>query len=215
MSQPPVVREPGLIDYPQALELQHELLARRVAGEVPDTVILCQHPSVITVGRGRGAPAGARHPRTGAPIPVVEVGRGGQATWHGPGQLVGYPIVDLHPLGPDLHAFLRRLEQLIIATLERFDLPACRRPGLTGVWVAERKIASIGIAVRRWVSYHGFALNVEPDLEAFRAISPCGLDAGVMTSMQRELGERAPSLAEVQAEMRDLLTGGFLTALHP
>jgi lipoate-protein ligase B len=136
---------------------------------------------------------------------VVE--RGGGITFHGPGQLVGYPIVDLRGRGRDIHRFLRDLEEVLIRTLRDFSLDAQRRPGLTGVWVGQKKIASIGIAVRHWVSYHGFALNVSVDLRYFRMIRPCGLDGTVMTSMSELLGreisldEVKPALVEHWAEL--------------
>jgi len=195
----------GLRDYEEVWRLQKELVARRRAGEIPDTVILVEHPPVFTIGR-QASPrpysfAGQWPAKANSPDEVwrslVVVERGGGITFHGPGQLVGYPIVDLRGRGRDIHRFLRDLEEVLIRTLRDFSLDAQRRPGLTGVWVGQKKIASIGIAVRHWVSYHGFALNVSVDLRYFRMIRPCGLDGTVMTSMSELLG-REISLAEVK-----------------
>jgi lipoyl(octanoyl) transferase len=132
----------------------------------------------------------------------VQTNRGGQATYHGPGQLIGYPILDLHPLGRDLHRYLRALEEALIATLHEYGVSGSRRDGLTGVWVEKRKIASIGVGVRRWVSMHGFALNVCGDLEPFAHITPCGIAGVEMTSVARESGEDldVPSTAEIAAK---------------
>lgn len=154
-----------------------------------DLLILLEHLPVITLGRG----ADPQHLRwtpgqlAAAGLDCVTTSRGGDITCHEPGQLVGYPLVDLAALGRDLHRYLRRLEDVLIRTLAEFGLTASSRPGLTGVWIEERKIASIGVAVRRWVSWHGFALNINNDLAGFRAIVPCGLTEVSMTSMAREL----------------------------
>jgi lipoate-protein ligase B len=196
----------GLRDYEEVWRLQKELVARRRAGEIPDTVILVEHPPVFTIGRqaspgqtssGLFALAGEAGEDEWSRRSLVVVERGGGITFHGPGQLVGYPIVDLRGRGRDIHRFLRDLEEVLIRTLRDFSLDAQRRPGLTGVWVGQKKIASIGIAVRHWVSYHGFALNVSVDLRYFRMIRPCGLDGTVITSMSELLG-REISLAEVK-----------------
>jgi lipoate-protein ligase B len=196
----------GLRDYEEVWRLQKELVARRRAGEIPDTVILVEHPPVFTIGRLTvhssqldSFQLSIEKLRTVncQTVNCLVVERGGGITFHGPGQLVGYPIVDLRGRGRDIHRFLRDLEEVLIRTLRDFSLDAQRRPGLTGVWVGQKKIASIGIAVRHWVSYHGFALNVSVDLRYFRMIRPCGLDGTVMTSMSELLG-REISLAEVK-----------------
>jgi lipoyl(octanoyl) transferase len=173
------VRRLGRIAYAEAHALQQELVAGRARGEVGDTLVLCEHDPVITVGRGR-ATGGFADPA----VPVVEVERGGEATYHGPGQLVVYPILLLPPGRRDLHRYLRDLEEVVIAMLAEVDLQGARRPGLTGVWVGERKVCSIGVAVRRWVTWHGFALNLRTDLEAFRSFQPCGLDPAAMGRLQ-------------------------------
>lgn len=173
----------GTREYREVWELQHELVARRVAGKIGDTLVLVEHPPVFTVGRA----AQTAVPNQIENIPCWAIERGGQMTYHGPGQLVGYPIIDLRARARDIQRYLRNLEEVLILTLADFGIAASRHSGLTGVWVREKKIASIGIAIKRWVSYHGFALNVSIDLSFFRAIQPCGLDGSVMTSMSEEL----------------------------
>lgn len=174
----------GLVGYSEALSWQETLVKERVQGKGNDTLLLLEHPPVFTLGRG----ADERHVLTPRRTPVHRVSRGGDVTYHGPGQLVGYPILDLHGHGRDVHAYLRSLEAVLIETLTQYGLSAQRKPALTGVWIDEKKIASIGVGVRRWVTYHGFALNVEPDLSYFDDIVPCGLQGVRMTSMAECLG---------------------------
>jgi lipoate-protein ligase B len=174
----------GRRDYAETLALQRGLVERRQADEVPDLLLLVEHQEVITVGRRLGA----RDNVLTDELPVVEIERGGDVTYHGPGQLVGYPILKLRPEERDLHAYLRALETGLVAAVGTVGLNASRRDALTGVWIGERKLASIGIAVRRWVTLHGFALNVSTDLGRFAAIRPCGLDAAVMTSIAEATG---------------------------
>ena len=175
----------GRVPYEIALAWQEALVARRLDGG-PDVLLVLEHPPVYTLGRG----ADARFLGAAAEgdIPVVRVGRGGQVTYHGPGQLVGYPIVGLRDLRPDVRWYVRGLEEVLISALADLGIAAERRPGLTGVWVGPRKIGSIGVAIRRWVTWHGFALNVAPDVSGFAAITPCGIDGVVMTSVAREGG---------------------------
>ncbi|MDO3377621.1 lipoyl(octanoyl) transferase LipB [Geoalkalibacter halelectricus] len=197
----------GRLDYSSGLALQELLVERRLNGG-PDLLVLLEHEPVITLGRG----ARDEHVLLGHEelarrgIEIHRVGRGGDVTWHGPGQLVAYPIIHLDGLGRDLHAYLRRLEETLILTLAAFGVPGQRRAGKTGVWVEARKIASIGVGVRRWVAWHGLALNVDPDLEGFRAIVPCGLSEVAMTSLGREC---ARSIA--MAEVEDALIEAFAT----
>jgi len=176
---------PGRVDYERAVAWQEDLVARRIAGG-PDALLLLEHPPVYTLGRG----ADPRHlgPAAEGDVPVHRVHRGGQVTYHGPGQLVGYPVVGLRELRPDLRWYLGMLEGVLIDALAALGVTAGRRAGLTGVWVGERKIASIGIALRRWVAWHGFALNVGPDLGGFARITPCGITGVEMTSVAREGG---------------------------
>jgi lipoyl(octanoyl) transferase len=191
----------GRVPYQSALGLQERLLAERRSGS-GDVLLLLEHPPVITLGRG----ARREHLLLDAEelarggVELAEISRGGDVTWHGPGQLVGYPICDLQPLGRDLHLFLRLLEELLIDTLAAFGIQGERQEGKTGVWVAGAKIASIGVGVRRWISWHGFALNVSGDLAGFAAIVPCGLSGVTMTSLEKLLGRVLP-LAEVEEQV--------------
>lgn len=192
------VRDWGRRDYAPALEEMRRLRRARRAGAIPDTLILVEHPAVITVGV-EGDDVGAFPPD----IPVVEVERGGKATYHGPGQLVGYPIVDLTARGQDVRRFVGDLERLLIRALAASGIAAGHVSGRRGVWIeGTRKIASIGIAVEEWVTFHGFALNVDPDLATFLRFRPCGFDGSVMTSMARELG-RPVSLDLVRQPVRE------------
>lgn len=187
----------GVVPYDEALELQNDLHAKRVAGQIDDTLLLLEHPHVYTIGR-RGSrsevlldPEGLR----GRGVEVVEVDRGGQVTYHGPGQLVGYPIVDLGP-GADLVKYVRRLEDVMIGTAARFGVGADRNVCNSGVWVGDAKLGAIGVRVSRNVTKHGFALNVAPDLSYFDGIIACGLSDKGVTSMASELG-RKPPIGEV------------------
>jgi lipoyl(octanoyl) transferase len=190
------LRELGRMDYGQALEWQRRMVAARQRGEIPDQLGLLEHPHVITLGRN----GQLRHLLASedvldrAGIAFYPTDRGGDVTYHGPGQLVGYPIVDLREWKRDVGAYVRAVEQTIIDTLADFGIAAGRIPKLTGVWVKERKIAAIGVHISRWVTSHGFALNVNTDLSFFQYIVPCGLNRPV-TSMA-QLGSNA-ALAEV------------------
>jgi lipoyl(octanoyl) transferase len=205
------VRDLGRRPYAEALELQRELRRRRADGELAhDILLLTEHPPVVTLGRGARPTSLPTPPilleRRG--VEVFEVERGGDVTFHGPGQLVGYPIVDLSGHRRDLHWYLRRLEDVLIEAVERLGVPAGRTPGLTGVWTAGRKIASIGIHVKQWVTLHGFALNVTTDLSWFDLIVPCGIEQVVMTSLAEELlREDAEAL---RAEARQAVVESFL-----
>ena len=183
------VWRPGLTNYRDAQALQAALVDRR-RDWAHDLLILLEHHPVITFGR-KTKPSNLlwdRETLQAAEIDCEPSQRGGDITLHGPGQLVGYPIVDLHHYGQDLHRYLRLLEAILIRTLADFGLSGEAVPGKTGVWIKGRKIASIGIAVRRWISYHGFAVNIDNDLSSFDAIIPCGLPGVTMTSLCRELG---------------------------
>lgn len=199
MKPPLRVRWLGRVSYGDAVALQGSLVEGRRAGAIEDTLLLLEHPPVITVGRG-GDPRhvlldDAELRRRG--IERFEAGRGGDVTYHGPGQLIGYPIVALPAERRDAHRFLRDLEETLIRTACGYGLRASRAPGLTGVWVGEAKLAAIGVRLNRgWITSHGFALNVGEDLEGFRTIVPCGIGDRSVTSFARLLG-RAPSLTEV------------------
>lgn len=176
----------GRVPYDDALALQESLAGRRLMGG-PDVLLLLEHPPVYTLGRG----ADDRHlgGAAGGPVPIHRVGRGGEVTFHGPGQLIGYPVLGLREHRPDVHWYLRNLEEVLITALADVGVGAGRVAGRTGVWVDGcRKIASIGVGVRRWVTRHGFALNVGTDLDGFAPITPCGLDGVTMTSVAREGG---------------------------
>lgn len=182
------VWRPGLLNYRDAQARQETLVAERPRWPY-DLLILLEHPPVVTLGRSRGKQhlLWPESSLRAAGIDCVATRRGGDITLHNPGQLVGYPIIDLNHFDRDLHLYLRRLEEVLVCTLADFGLTAQTLAGRTGVWVGDRKIASIGVAVRRWISYHGFALNIDNDLEAFQSIVPCGLANVAMTSMAREL----------------------------
>lgn len=177
--------------YGEALEYQRALARARISGEVAhDVLLLVEHPPVVTLGRSSKERHLLASPAALAArgIELFEVERGGDVTFHGPGQLVGYPIIDLKRHRRDLHWYLRTLEEALISALGEFGIPAERNPGLTGVWTQGRKIASIGVHARDWVTWHGFALNVSTNLAYFDVIVPCGIEAVTMTSMERELG---------------------------
>jgi len=182
------VRWLGRIGYGEAFAMQEEIVAAKAAGtDVPDELLLLEHDSVFTIGRTNDH-SSLRDPAA-LPAPLMAINRGGQATWHGPGQLVGYPLLDLRLRGSDLHRYLRDLEEFLISLCAGFGIAASRRDGLTGVWVGEKKIASLGVGVRRWISMHGFALNVCGPLDGFAHIIPCGIQGVTMTSLEREGAE--------------------------
>lgn len=192
----------GRTRHADAWAAQNELVRRRIAGEIADTLVFTEHEPVYTVGLRSGAERNLVWDEAqlhAAGIEVVKTNRGGDITYHGPGQIVGYPIVSLDRRR-DLHAYLRLLEQVLINSAGTLGLAAARREGKTGIWLGPRKLAAIGVAVKRWVTYHGFALNVHPDLRHFQGIVPCGIAAadGTVTSMQAELG-RPVDPAEVKA----------------
>lgn len=201
----------GRADYGATLELQRRLVEERAAGRGQDTLLLVEHPPVITLGRRRGA---GDHVLAAAETPVVTVERGGDVTWHGPGQLVGYPIFALGPGERDVHAVLRRLEGALIDVLGALGLPAERREGFTGVWCRGRKLVSVGVAIRHWVTFHGFALNVDPDLSEFARVHPCGLDAAVMGSMA-SVGGPVPERGELLARVASAVAIAFAREAGP
>lgn len=210
----------GRTAYETAWQQQDDLVTRRIAGEIADTLVFTEHEPVYTLGVRRDS---ADHLLWDAPelvrrgITLTQSNRGGDITYHGPGQIVGYPIVNLAP-HKDLHAYLRLLEQVLINTVGTFGLAADRRLGKTGIWLGTRKVAAIGVAVKRWTTYHGFALNVNPDLTPFSGIVPCGITDGTVTSMQVELG-KSPEISEVKqvlaAEFHRLLREFFTIGANP
>jgi lipoyl(octanoyl) transferase len=183
------VRWLGRMEFTRALALQEEIVAKkREDRSSADELLLLEHEPVYTIGRtpDRSSLLGAAH----LPHPLFAINRGGQATYHGPGQLMGYPIIDLRRCGQDLHRYLRWIEQLLIELLADFGIAASRRESLTGVWVENRKIGSIGVGVRHWITMHGFALNVCGDLSPFNHIVPCGINKVAMTSIEKETGNK-------------------------
>jgi lipoyl(octanoyl) transferase len=203
----------GRISFTDALALQEEILRRkRAEPATPDELLLLEHDPVYTIGRtpDQSSLRGADH----LPHPVFQINRGGQATYHGPGQLVGYFLLDLGRYGRDLHRYLRWIETLLIALLGSFEIEATTRAGLTGVWVENRKIASIGVGVRHWITMHGFALNVSGDLRAFDAITPCGIENVTMTSIEGETGANRP-LQSVADQMGQLARKRIYLAAQP
>jgi lipoyl(octanoyl) transferase len=190
------IRRLGIVPYAEALELQKRLVDDRRAGRIPDQLLLLEHPPVITLG------VKARNDRSHVVAPpdalaaegveLFESGRGGDVTYHGPGQLVGYPVLDLRPDRCDVHRYVRDLEEVLIRTAAAFDVRAGRVPGLTGVWVGSEKLAAIGVRIARWVTSHGFAINVNTNLAHFDFIVPCGIRDKGVTSLGRLLGRGVP-----------------------
>ncbi|MFB3854348.1 MAG: lipoyl(octanoyl) transferase LipB [Vicinamibacterales bacterium] len=203
-ARPLEVRRLGIVPYDAGLELQRDLVDRRRAGAAPDTLLLLQHPPVLTLGQSGD---GGRSHILATPdrlremgIDVFEAGRGGDVTYHGPGQIVGYPILDLRPDRCDVHAYVRDIEEVLIRAAGDFGLRAHRVRGLTGVWVGVEKLAAIGVRISRWITSHGFAFNVTTNLDHFRLIVPCGISDKGVTSLERLLG-RAPALHEVETSI--------------
>ena len=210
------VRRLGRIAYADALELQAELVALRRAGEIPDTLLLLEHPHVITLGSGSHAENVLVSPEERAErgIELFETGRGGDVTYHGPGQLVGYPILDLKPDRQDLHRYLRDLEEALIGVLAEFGVEGSRKEGMTGVWRGDRKIAAIGVRVSSgWITSHGFALNVATDLSFFGAIVPCGIREHGVGSLSGELG-RPVAMEEAEAAVIHCMEKTFGLSSH-
>ncbi len=214
----------GTVDYAEALRLQTELQAKRIAGKIGDTVLLLEHPPVLTMGRS----AEERHVLA-APdvleahgISVHEVGRGGDVTYHGPGQLVAYPIIDLKPDRCDVRKYMWSLEETMIRTCADFGLAATRVDGLNGTWIGDRKVGAVGVRISRWVTMHGLALNANSDLTHFDLIVPCGIPDKAVTSLSAERGRTTlvddvieplarhfAELYETEVDWRDALPGGL------
>jgi lipoyl(octanoyl) transferase len=215
------VRWLGRMEFERALALQEEIVTKkREDHSMPDELLLLEHEPVYTIGRtpdrsslsssgsrpSRDAESSSAH----LPHPLFSINRGGQATYHGPGQLMGYPIIDLRRCGQDLHKYLRWLEQLLIDLLARYNIAAQRRESLTGVWIENRKIASIGVGVRHWITMHGFALNVCGDLSPFGHIVPCGITDVAITSMEKEM-QQSFTVVEVARDVEKLTLDSIVT----
>lgn len=195
---------PGLTPYAEAAALQRDLVGRRQAGTAPDTLLLLEHPPVITLGRNARGEGVVAPPALleALGVEVHRVERGGQATWHGPGQIVGYPICDLHGLGLGVAAWVRALEETMTRAAATLGVQAVRRPGITGVFTERGKLGAIGVRISRGVSFHGFAFNVDPDLSQYRLIVPCGMAEIPVTSLAALLG-RAPSMDDARRALID------------
>ena len=204
------IRRLGVVPYQDALDLQRTLVEERRADRIPDQLVLLQHPPVITLG------VKARHDRSHVlvspdvleeeGVELFESGRGGDVTYHGPGQLVGYPILDLRPDRCDVHQYVRDLEEVLIGTAGRFGVTASRLSGLTGVWVGKEKLAAIGVRIARWITSHGFALNISTDLRHFNLIVPCGITDKGVTSLERLLDRPVPFAAVEDACIAEFAT---------
>jgi lipoyl(octanoyl) transferase len=195
------VKRLGRVGYQEGLDLQQQLVDQRKAGLIADQLLLLEHPAVITLGvktrDDRSHVRATPEALAAAGVALFETGRGGDVTYHGPGQLVGYPIIDLNPYRRDVHRYVRDLEEVLIRAVASFGITAGRVPGLTGIWVGDEKLAAIGVRISRWVTSHGFALNVNTDLSQFDLIVPCGITDKGVTSMARLLS-RVVSMAEVE-----------------
>lgn len=201
------VRRLGLVPYAEALELQRRLVDDRKADRIPDTLLLLQHPHVVTIGvkkDGRSHILASPERLLSLGVEVFDTGRGGDVTYHGPGQLVGYPIVDLNPDRRDVHRYVRDLEEVMIRVCADYGLDAERIKGLSGTWIGGEKIGAIGVRISRWISSHGFAFNVTTDVEFFKLIVPCGIADRGVTSLSARIGEQ-PSMADVE----DRIVGRF------
>jgi lipoyl(octanoyl) transferase len=204
------VRKLGLVSYQDALALQRLLVDDRRAGRIGDTLLLLEHPHVITLGvrGGRSHVLATAEVLAARGVEIHETGRGGDVTYHGPGQIVGYPILDLNPDRRDVHQYVRDLEEVLIRTAADFGIAAGRVSGLTGVWVGDEKLAAIGVRIARWITSHGFALNVSTDLDYFGLIVPCGIADRGVTSMSRLLG-RPVELDKVQRRIASHFSNVF------
>ena len=202
------IRRLGIVPYDEALRMQRALVEERRAERVPDLLLLLQHPAVITLGvkgdGGRSNIVAADEQLSALGIDVAETGRGGDVTYHGPGQIVGYPIVDLRPDRCDVHRYVRDLEEVMIRVCADYDVEAARIPGLTGVWVGDEKIGAIGVRISRWITSHGFAFNVSTDLRHFQLIVPCGIADRGVTSLAAVTGRAIPI-----EEVEDRLVANF------
>jgi lipoate-protein ligase B len=226
----------GLKDYQQSYKIQKEFVKKRQEGKITDTLIFVEHPPVFTIGRNgsRKNILASSERLKKEKIKIYEIDRGGDITYHGPGQIVGYPIIDLRKYGKDIHIYLRTLEEILIKMLEHFSISAERIKGMTGVWinpvrnnphfllsqessgddsgisngVNDKKIASIGIGISKWITYHGFSLNIDPNMKHFEMINPCGLGKPI-TSMKEQLNSKCPKRGEIEEKLTEIFTEVF------
>ena len=197
----------GLSDYKDTWKLQKKLQSKRILGEIEDHLLLVEHPPVFTLGKN----ASKQHIiNNSEDVLVIQTDRGGNITFHGPGQLVCYPILDLNHYKRSITWYMRELEQLIIEVLGEYDIKASRKKGLTGTWVKDKKIAALGVRISRWVTMHGFSLNINPDLNFYKNIIPCGIKEYGVTSMAKIMGNEVPSMDEVKTKMTKHFTKNFV-----
>ena len=196
----------GLSDFNETWELQKKLQTKRILNEIEDHIILVEHPPVYTLGKN----APEKHLLNLVKnVPVIQTDRGGNITFHGPGQLVGYPILDLNHYKRSITWYMRKLEQLIIDTLNDYGIIAGRKKSLTGVWVKDKKIAALGVRISKWVTMHGFSININPDLEYYKSIIPCGIEDYGITSMENIMGSEVPSIGEIKSKVINLFSRNF------
>ena len=197
----------GLSDYNDTWKLQKKLQSKRILGEIEDHLLLVEHPPVFTLGKN----ASKQHIiNNSEDVSIIQTDRGGNITFHGPGQLVCYPILDLNHYKRSITWYMRELEQLIIDVLGEYDIKASRKKGLTGTWVKDKKIAALGVRISRWVTMHGFSLNINPDLNFYNNIIPCGIKEYGVTSMAKIMGNEVPSMDEVKTKMTKHFTKNFV-----
>ena len=197
----------GLSDYNDTWKLQKKLQSKRILGEIEDHLLLVEHPPVFTLGKN----ASKQHIINNSEnVSIIQTDRGGNITFHGPGQLVCYPILDLNHYKRSITWYMRELEQLIIDVLGEYDIKASRKKGLTGTWVKDKKIAALGVRISRWVTMHGFSLNINPDLNFYKKIIPCGIKEYGVTSMAKIMGNEVPSMDEVKGKMTKHFTKNFV-----
>ena len=196
----------GLSDFNETWELQKELQTKRILNEIEDHLLLVEHPPIYTLGKN----APNEHLLNPVKdVSVVQTDRGGNITFHGPGQLVGYPILDLNHYKRSITWYMRKLEQLIIDTLNDYGIIAGRKKSLTGVWVEDKKIAALGVRISKWVTMHGFSINVNPNLEYYKSIIPCGIEDYGITSMENIMGNEVPSMGEIKSKVINLFSRNF------
>ena len=196
----------GLSDYNDTWKLQKKLQSKRILGEIEDHLLLVEHPPVFTLGKN----ASKQHIiNYSGDVSIIQTDRGGNITFHGPGHLVGYPILDLNHYKRSITWYMRELEQLIIDVLGEYDIKASRKKGLTGTWVKDKKIAALGVRISKWVTMHGFSLNINPDLNFYKHIIPCGIKEYGVTSMAKIMGNEVPSMDEIKTKMTKRFTKNF------
>ena len=207
MSSPHNILDLGLSDFNDTWELQKKLQTKRILNEIEDHFLLVEHPPVYTLGKN----APKKHLlNLVKDVSVVQTDRGGNITFHGPGQLVGYPILDLNHYKRSITWYMRKLEQLIIDVLGDYGIIAQRKKGLTGVWVNDKKIAALGVRISKWVTMHGFSININPDLEYYKSIIPCGIEDYGITSMAQIMEDEVPSMDEIKLKVINLFSRNFI-----